>query len=105
MRRQAFGLEEYLVRILVRESIDLVFDTRAVAWADTVDEPGEHRAAVETGTNDRVRLLVGVRDPARHLPRMLLCVSHEAENWYGLSRRTSVRAGHPVARLLRQHTE
>jgi hypothetical protein len=33
---QAFGLDEDLVRILVGEAVDLVFDRRAVARADAL---------------------------------------------------------------------
>ena len=68
--RQALGLEKDLVRILVSESIHLVFDARAIARADAFDHPLEHRAAIEAATDDFMGARIGVGDPARHLPRM-----------------------------------
>jgi hypothetical protein len=83
------------MRSLVAEAVDLVLDARAVARPDAFDDPGEHRAAVEARADDPVRLLVGVRDPARHLPRMLLGPTEKAEH----------RNRIEVARLLLQSCE
>ena len=60
------------MRALVGEAIDLVLDAPGGSAAHALDDAGEHRAAVEGGTDDFVRALVGVGDPARHLRRMLL---------------------------------
>ena len=68
------------MRVLVGKTIDLVFNAWAVARAHALDHPGEHRAAVEAGADDLVRLGVGVGDPAWHLPRVLHRVAHEAEH-------------------------
>ncbi len=46
---QALGLDENLVRGLVGEAHDLVFDRRAVARADAFDHAGEHRRAIGGG--------------------------------------------------------
>src|SRR5687767_10758626 len=70
VRGEALGLEEDLVARLGSETVDLVFDRRAVAWADALDYSGEHRRAIERAANDFMRARVGVRDPARQLARM-----------------------------------
>ena len=46
---QAFGLEEDLVAVPVREAMDLVLDRRAVARAHALDDAGD------TSASDRVR--------------------------------------------------
>src|SRR4030095_13850901 len=51
VRRQAFRLDEDLVRGLVREAMDFVLDGRAVARTDAFDHAGEHRRAVAAGAN------------------------------------------------------
>ncbi len=43
---EALGLDEDLVRSLVGEPHDLVFDRRAIAWADALDHAGEERRAI-----------------------------------------------------------
>src|SRR5678815_1265086 len=79
--------------------MDLVLDARAVARPDAFDLAGEHRAPVESGADDLVRLGVRLRDPARHLARMRAWVAEEAEYWDVVHR--AVHAD-PVARLLDQ---
>ena len=80
MRAQTFGLEKDLMRVLVGKSVDLVLDARAVARPYALDHTGEHRAAVESRTDDRVGALIGVGDPAGHLARVLAGMAHEAED-------------------------
>ena len=82
--REAFGLEEDLVARSLREAYDLVFDRRTVARADAFDDAGEKRRAVEPAANDLVRALVGVCDPARHLPRVHLARADEAHHRRGI---------------------
>ena len=67
-----FGLQKYLMARLAGEPVNLVFDRRAIARADAFDHSRIHRRAIQIGADHIVRLLVGVRDPTRHLPRMLL---------------------------------
>src|ERR1700712_3022046 len=80
MRRQSLRLEEDLVRVFVLEAIDLVFDARAIPRSDAIDLAREHRAPVEAGSNDLVRGLIRIRDPARHLLWMLRSAAHETEH-------------------------
>ena len=78
--RQAFRLEEDLVRVLVGEAVDLVLDRRTVARADTLDHAGVHRRAVEPAADDLVGSGVRVGDPARQLLRMLGGAAEEREH-------------------------
>src|SRR5690606_23276267 len=80
VRRQALGLEEDLMRGLGGETLDLVLDRWAIARTDAIDDAGIERAPVEATANDLVRTLVRVRDPARHLGRMLLRTTEEGEH-------------------------
>ena len=80
VRVEPFGLDEELMRALVGEAMHLVLDRGAVARAGALDRAGEHRRAIEGGTNDRVRALVGVRDVAGHLARMLPGAAQEREH-------------------------
>src|SRR5207253_2524830 len=45
--RQTLGLEENLVRVLVREAMDLVLDGRAITRAYPFDHAGEHGGAIK----------------------------------------------------------
>ncbi|MNO98715.1 hypothetical protein D3C76_904660 [compost metagenome] len=74
--------------------MDLVFDRRAVARADALDDAGVHRRAVEVGGDDLVGARVGVGDPAADLARMLVLRTEE-----GHHRRRG------IARLLGHHRE
>jgi hypothetical protein len=60
--------------------MDLVFDGRAVARANPLDDAGEHRRAVQAAANDVVGTLVGVGDPAARLARMDRLRAHEGED-------------------------
>ena len=95
VRRQAFGFQKDLVRVLVGKAIDLVLDARAVARPHAADDPGEHRAAVKAAADDLVRARIGVRDPARHLPWVL----------FGAAQKTEHRHRVQVARLFLQLAE
>ena len=67
---ETLGLDENLMRRLVREAHDFVFHRRAIARADALDQSGEHRRALAGGANDVVGSLVGGRDVAGHLAGM-----------------------------------
>ena len=67
---QPFRFEEYLVRRLVCEPVDLVFDRRAVARSDSFYDAGEHWRAIKTGTDDVVGRGRRMGDPAGQLTRM-----------------------------------
>ena len=95
---QPLRLQKDLVALLVGKAVDLVLHARAVARPHPLDLSREHRAAVEARPDDLVRALVGVRDPARHLPRVHRRVAHEAEDRYRRKRRAVT--GHTVTRLL-----
>src|SRR5690348_2039731 len=69
--RKPLGFEEHLVRVLICEAMNLVFDRRAVAGSYALDDAREKRRTIETATNDVVGLLVRVGDPARKLTRVL----------------------------------
>ena len=92
--RQPFRLEENLVRSLVRETRDLVFDRRAIPRAYACDSTGEQRRAVEPAADDLVRALVGVCDPARQLLRVLMGRAEKGKH-RAPGRRPAVR---PVAK-------
>jgi hypothetical protein len=71
VRRQAFRFEEDVVAVLAGETMNLVFDRRAVARPNAFDDAGVHRRAIEIGADDVVRPRVGAGDPARQLLRVL----------------------------------
>src|SRR5258707_13850129 len=78
MRVQAFGLQEELVRGLVGELDDLVFDAGAVTRTNALDLARIHGRAVHVFSDDAVRLCRGEGDIARHLLlRDLLCTEAE----------------------------
>ena len=68
--REAFRLEEDLVALAFRKAHDLVLDRWAVARTNALDHAGEQRRATKPAADDFVRALIGVRDPARELPRV-----------------------------------
>ena len=80
VRGQPLRLDENLVRSLVGKAHDLVFNGRTVARPHTFDRAGVHRRAVEATADDVVRALVGVRDVARHLARMIFDAPHEGKH-------------------------
>ena len=80
VRVQAFRLEEHLVRALLGEAHHLVLDRRAVARADAFDLSRVERRAVERGSDQLVRVGPRVRDPARHLRRMLVARAEVGEH-------------------------
>ena len=55
--------------LLVREARDLRLDRRTVARADALDHPVCHRRTVQICTDDGVRFLVRIGEPARCLLR------------------------------------
>ncbi len=59
--------------------MDLVFDRRAIARPHPFDDAGIHRAAIQTGANDVMRLLIGMGNPAWHLLRMHGGIAHHRE--------------------------
>ena len=93
MRRQAFRLEEDLVRFLACEAVDLVFDGRAIAGTHALDHARVHGTTVEAGADDVVRLAIRVRDPARYLARVHGRVAHDGKDGHGIE----------VARLFLHH--
>ena len=84
VRRQAFGLDEDLVRGLVGEAVHLVFDRRAIARPDAFDHACEHRRAIATGADDLVRALVGRGDVTAHLARMIAAPAEVREHRHRL---------------------
>ena len=82
VRGQSFWLQENLVLILVGKAVNFVLNRWAIAWADTLDHAGVHRRAAQTATDNLVGALIGVRDPAWNLARMLLRPPHEGEYRY-----------------------
>src|SRR6185436_3546461 len=75
-----FGLDEDLMRGLVREAMNFVLDRRAVARTDAFDHAGEHRRAIAAGANDLVRALVGRGDVATNLARMIAAPAEVREH-------------------------
>src|SRR6478672_6278955 len=67
MRVQSLRLQEELMRCLVRELDDLIFNAGAVARTNALDLPGIHRRTVHVLSNDPVRLCCGEGDIAGHL--------------------------------------
>src|SRR5437660_2476268 len=78
--RETFRLDEDLVARLAGEPMDLVFNGRAIARADTLDHPGEHGRAIERAANHLVRALIRVRDPAGQLLWMHAALADERED-------------------------
>ena len=76
---EPFGLQVDLVRIFVREAVDLVLDGGAIAGPHAFDDAGEERRTIQRLADDLMRARVGVRDPARQLPRVLVCTPDEGE--------------------------
>ena len=72
VRLEPLGLDEDLVRRLVREAHDLVLDGRAVARTHAFDDAGEHRRAIGGRPDDLVRTLVRLRNETIDLLRMLI---------------------------------
>ena len=82
--REAFGFEVDLVRRLVGEAVNLVFDGRTIARTDAFDDAGVHGRPVESAADDIVGAFVGVSDPARHLARMLFGAAEKREHGNGI---------------------
>ncbi|CFV97220.1 Uncharacterised protein [Bordetella pertussis] len=91
---QAFRFQEYLVRCLVRKTMDLVLDGWAVTRPHSFDDPTVHGRTVQTATDDFVRAGIGMRDPARQLARVHGGLAQEREHRHGIK----------IAGLLFQHT-
>ena len=58
-----FRFQEQLVPVAVAKTVNLVFDTRAVARALAVNTAAEHRTVLEAAAQDVVRLDVRARNP------------------------------------------
>ena len=80
--------------VAIGKAHDFVFDRRAVTRADTFNHPGVHGAAIEVAADHLMGFLVGVRDIARYLARMLIRGSHKREDRHRV-----------IAVLLRQHAK
>ena len=80
--------------VAIGKAHHFVFDRRAVAWTDPFDHAGVHRAAIEVIADHIMGFLVGVRDVARHLLRMLCRIAHKREDRHWV-----------ITVLLRQHAE
>ena len=65
---------------LAGKPMDLVLDRRAIARAHALDHAGEHRRAIQAAADDLVGALVGMRDPARQLPRVHVAPAEEREH-------------------------
>src|SRR5579864_8770305 len=74
---ESLGLEENLVALALGKTDDLVLNRLTIPWADSLDDAGEERRAVQAAANDFVGTLVGVRNPARQLPRMHRAIAEE----------------------------
>ena len=72
MGTQTLGLNEDLMGVFVGKTHDLIFDRRAVAWANPLDDPGIHGAAMQVLPNDLMGFFIGMRDETGHLTRVLL---------------------------------
>ena len=71
MRIETLGLDEDLVRGAVREARDFVLDGGTIARSHALDQAGEHRRTRTRAADDVVGALVGRRDMAGDLPRVL----------------------------------
>ena len=80
--------------IAIGKTHHLVFDRRTVARADPFNHAGIHRATIEVIADHVVGFLVGMRDIARYLTRVLGSIPHKRENRHWI-----------VAVLLRQNAE
>src|SRR3569833_210570 len=72
------------MRFLRREAVNLVLNGRAVPRPHSFDHARVHRRAIQSTADDVVRTLVGMRHPARHLPRMLLRPTEKRKYWHRL---------------------
>ncbi|CCJ83103.1 hypothetical protein BN134_3876 [Cronobacter dublinensis 1210] len=91
---EPFRLKEDLVRVAIGEAHHFIFDRRAVARPDPLDNACVHRAAIEVIADHVMGFFVGVRDVARHLARMLTRRPHERKDRHWV-----------VAMLLIEHAE
>ena len=80
--------------VSVGKAHHFVFDRRAVTWANPFNHASIHWAAVEVIADHVMGFLVGMRDIARYLTRMLGRIAEERENGHWV-----------IAMLLRQHAE
>ena len=80
--------------VTIGKAHHLVFDRRAVARADPFDHASIHWAAIEVIADHVMGFLVGMRDVARYLLRMLSRIAHEREHRHRI-----------ITVLLRQHAE
>ncbi len=67
------------MRVAIGKAHDLVFDRRAVTWADPFDDPGIHRAAIEVIADHVMGFFIGMGDVARHLFWVLAGIAQERE--------------------------
>ena len=54
MRRQPLGLQKDLVAILIRKTVNFVFNTRTITRPDTLDLPSKHGTAIKTTADNIV---------------------------------------------------
>src|SRR5579875_1846376 len=66
-RLTALWLQKHLVTVPLAEPDHLVLYRRAIPRPSALDVSGVHRRAVQVVQNQRVRLAVGVGQPARYL--------------------------------------
>ena len=71
VRVQALGLKKKLMRLLVWELDDFVFDGGAVPRANRLNLPAVHRRAMHIFADDAMRFLGGEGNVAGHLPVMM----------------------------------
>ncbi len=93
MRVQPLGLDENLVRSLVREPNNLVLNRRTVAGPYPLNDAGEHRRSISRRTNDLVRPLVCLRNETINLLGVLTGPPQKREHGYGLITRLCSHRG------------
>ena len=81
---ETFRFDEDLVRGLVGETHHLVLDRWAIARADALDLTTVKRRTIKPATDDLMRALARMRDPAAHLGRMVRTRSHKREQRCGI---------------------
>ena len=70
--------------VTIGKTHHFIFDRRAITRSDPFNHPGIHWATIEVITDHVVGFLVGIRDIARYLLRMLRHVTHEREDRHGV---------------------
>src|SRR5258706_14101172 len=93
VRREAFGLQKYLMTLLGGKTVNLVLDGGAIARSHALDDPGVHRRTIQVPANDVVASRVRLRNPAGQLGGVQLTPAEVGKYRYGIVTQLSLERG------------